>query len=628
MSEPQSSWAFVGISPEARQAAEAAAEAAGMELDTWLAQLIKYKSTMELKGRAAVPLDAAIMQITAPTNAAAAAARAEEPAPAPEHAPQAGQTTVPDEAFVQTGPATLPDGTEQDGTEQDGTGPDEAEAGEVEADTMPAAEKAASEQPADREQPDHPETVVLPSPEPAPKAPPAARTAVERPRADNDTGPLDETGPLDDAATPPAPAAAGRPAPEDHQEPSPRRNLPTEALRPSRLSALNQASEEAIQGAFDAWRDSRTLEPLLVRPRPDERNVFEVIVGIERWHAARRAHIREVPVLVHDASDEDAIRLAMSARLKRGPLSPLAEAGIYLSLMSEAGMSTEQIARMVGKPPAHVATMVRVLNLPRTVRNSLERGEITALHARALLDAPNAEALAREVVARRLDIYQTEQLVRTASLKAERAEKVDIEAVDLDLSDGEYEDVRVDAATLDGETGFGPEARFARESFDAAREAAASETRANSDEEPLVDETDDTLIFDDVPEDSLDLIDAPEIEAAAITFAGPPATTDGPEMPAAKSAEPKAGTPGDPEMKPAGKERPDGQAEKKAETPPPPGAKKGVVTTELLEHHLSHLLGLKVAISEWHNMGVISIHYTNREELGDVVSRLNSGSPR
>ncbi|MEQ8696873.1 MAG: hypothetical protein RLT05_09990, partial [Bauldia litoralis] len=151
---------------------------------------------------------------------------------------------------------------------------------------------------------------------------------------------------------------------------------------------------------------------------------------------------------------------------------------------------------------------------------------------------------------------------------------------------------------------------------------------ASSDEPPLADEADDNLVFDDVPEDSLDLIDAPEIEAAAVAFAGPPVTADNREGPAAKSAEPKAGTPVDPGTKPAGTERPDVQAEKKAEPPPPPGGKKGVVTTELLEHHLSHLLGLKVAISEWHNMGVISIHYTNREELGDVVSRLNSGSPR
>ncbi|MEQ8696071.1 MAG: ParB/RepB/Spo0J family partition protein, partial [Bauldia litoralis] len=372
MSEPQSSWAFVGISPEARQAAEAAAEAAGMELDTWLAQLIKYKSTMELKGRAAVPLDAAIMQITAPTNATAAVTRAEEPAPEPETAAERAPLAAPDEAPVQTGP-TIPPETAPDMVEPDLVEPDVVDPDEAEPDTMPAAGLAASEEPAVHEQTDHPETVVLPSPESVPKAPLAASTAIERPRADNDTGPLDDAAPLDEAAPldaaapPPVPTAAGHPAPMDHPEPSPRRNLPTEALRPSRLSALNQASEEAIQGAFDAWRDSRTLEPLLVRPGPDERNVFEVIVGIERWHAARRAHIRELPVLVHDASDEDAIRLAMSARLKRGPLSPLAEAGIYLSLMSEADMSTEQVARMVGKPPAHVATMVRVLNLPRSV---------------------------------------------------------------------------------------------------------------------------------------------------------------------------------------------------------------------------------------------------------------------
>lgn len=646
MTEPQSSWAFVGISPEARQAAELAAEAAGMELDVWLAQLIKYKSTMELKGREAVPLDTAIMQIAAPGNGAAAhavpAAAAEaEPETAPKALPEATEAETPEpaaspaEVAAEAPPgaaeveveaeadAAVPPAAAEVEAEVDVEVEAEAEAeaspseADVEAETEAEASPAEAEVEAEAVAEVEGETEAEASPAEAEvedeveaEAPPA--TAEAPPSAPNDN--VAPAPPVAAAPEPtpnpvpePAPAAAPLEAPP---EPSPRKSLPTEALRPSRLSALSQANEEAIQGAFDAWRDSRTLEPLLVRPSADERNMFEVIVGIERWHAARRAHIRELPAIVHHASDEEAIRLAMSARLKRGPLSPLTEARIYLSLMSEAGMSTEQVARMVGKPPAHVATMVRVINLPRSVRDMLERGELTALHARALLDAPNAEALAREVIARRLDIYQAEQLVRIANLKAERAEKVDLDAVDLDLSEGGYQEPDAAPAVLDGDNGFGPETRFDRESF-----------AAPSAEAPGFDDVDGALTFDDVDDEALDLIEAEApADEAAEAEADEGAEAETPETAIPAAARPAAETAEDTAAKPA-------QQPESTKPPPLPEPKKDVVTTELLEHHLSHLLGLKVAISEWHNMGVISIHYTSREELSDVVSRLNSGSP-
>ncbi len=653
MTEPQSSWAFVGISPEARQAAELAAEAAGMELDTWLAQLIKYKSTMELKGREAVPLDTAIMQIAAPGNGAAATAEPRAPEPIPESTPEPepearaepeAEPRVGTDVEFQAEPAAetataRADAAEEPDADEDKTlvtsPPPKAEDDDTatpDAASEPAV-AAADAAPA-ASPPSEPAKSELAKSEPAnggPAEPQPAKTELaEVPPAGVHLAEVPSAAPEPPRPVPaaaiPEPAPPAKPAePDQPAEVSPRRNMPTEALRPSRLSALNQASEEAIQGAFDAWRDSRTLEPLLVRPSPDERNVFEVIVGVERWHAARRAHIRELPVLIHEASDEEAIRLAMSARLKRGPLSPLTEAGIYLSLMSEASMSTEQVARMVGKPPAHVATMVRVLSLPRSVRDMLERGELTALHARALLDAPNAEGLAREVIAKRLDIYQTEQLVRTATIKAERAEKVDLDAVDLDLGESErervagagYAAVAGDATAFDGDVGFGPETRFDRESFATSIAAVTGSSTGPAEEAPPFDEADADLVFDDVPEDALDLIETPEINEVEVTIAAPveapPANEAAPAEPPAPKPEPTA--------------RPEPKATPEPAAKAPPQAKKGVVTTELLEHHLSHLLGLKVSISESHNMGVISIHYTSREELSDVVSRLNSGSP-
>src|SRR5262249_23926572 len=146
---------------------------------------------------------------------------------------------------------------------------------------------------------------------------------------------------------------------------------------------------------------------------------FEIISGIDRWHAARRAYVRQIPVLVREASDHEALEQGLVDQLRRAPISPLAEAGIYLRLLHDAGLDTERAARLAGKPVSHVATMVRILNLPKSVRAMLEKGEITVMHARALLDAPNPEAVARDIVEKRLDIYQTEQLVRVSGRDAD-----------------------------------------------------------------------------------------------------------------------------------------------------------------------------------------------------------------
>jgi hypothetical protein len=180
-----------------------------------------------------------------------------------------------------------------------------------------------------------------------------------------------------------------------------------------------------------------------------------------------------------------------------------------------------------------------------------------------------------------------------------------------------YAAVAGDATAFDGDVGFGPETRFDRESFATSIAAVTGSSTGPAEEAPPFDEADADLVFDDVPEDALDLIETPEINEVEVTIAAPveapPANEAAPAEPPAPKPEPSA--------------RPEPKAPPEPAAKAPPQAKKGVVTTELLEHHLSHLLGLKVSISESHNMGVISIHYTSREELSDVVSRLNSGSP-
>jgi ParB family chromosome partitioning protein len=365
-----------------------------------------------------------------------------------------------------------------------------------------------------------------------------------------------EPAPAPAAAKPePAPAAASvrEPKPEPARDLAPPpappaeipRLVPTDMLQPSRFAALASPKEDDIQAALDKWRASGMLEPLLVRARPGTQGQFEIISGIDRWHAARRAYVRQIPVLVHEASDQEALEQGLVDQLRRGPISPLAEANIYLRLLNDAGLDTERAARLAGKPAAHVGTMVRILNLPKSVRAMLEKGEITVMHARALLDAPNPEAIARDIIEKRLDIYQTEQLVRVAGRGAEM----------VDAS------VLLDAPTDDSIEALGT-APFARE------------TRA-------------------------------------------PASTMTPAarlQPVEGSAEPPRAE--EPRPAPPSARRPSEQR-----TP----RETDVISTELLERNIANALGVRCAISERNGVGVISVHYTSREELGRILARINGG---
>ena len=572
--DTQSSWAFVGISPEARRAAEMAAEASGMEVDIWLSQLIKYKSAMELRGREAVSLDDAIFQM-APKAEETQAAGAKSATPASAPAAAAAPATAPAKAPVRTQAAndSSADKSSADASATTDSSGEETLVLNTKADggavrTTPMGGHA-------------------PAAQAGPVAGPAASTA--KPAGQQTSAPAQPQKPVE--AQPASTPVNG--LHDGLAEDAPRRQMmPTDALRASRLSAIGKADETEIQHVLDNWRDARSLEPLVVRPVAGERNAFEVIAGVERWYAARRAHVREVPVILHEASDDEAIRLAMSMRLKRGPMSPLAEANTYLSLMSEAHMSTEQVARLVGKPPAHIATMVRVLNLPRSVRQMLERGEITALHARALLDAPNPDASAREVIARRLDIYQTEQLVRATAVRSERAEKVSIADVDLDI---------------------------AHESDEAAELATGKEAGSGEDEagpdlqaQEFVEELGGGDFVGEAGEDGLAIIDEDEFDPALIDESGFRAANDTHD-PDAQQQTQQQEQDTDPQ-----------QDDPDASSGASDSHDEDTVSTELLERRLATKLGVKVAITERHSVGVISLHYSSREELSDIVARLNN----
>ena len=190
------------------------------------------------------------------------------------------------------------------------------------------------------------------------------------------------------------------------------RQVPVERLHPGRYQPRHSIDEEKIEELAQSVRENGILQPLLVRRHPDLDDAYEIIAGERRWRAAQMAKVHEVPVVVRELSDQEALEIGLVENLQRQDLTPLEEADGYQRLIDEFSHTQEILSKTVGKSRSHVANMMRLLGLPEAVKKMLDRNELTAGHARALLNAPDPLGSARQVVKQGLNVRQTERLVK------------------------------------------------------------------------------------------------------------------------------------------------------------------------------------------------------------------------
>ena len=209
-------------------------------------------------------------------------------------------------------------------------------------------------------------------------------------------------------------AGGGRAAPAGARV----RQAPVGELSPGPFQPRRAFDEEALEDLARSIEKNGVLQPLIARPRAD--GGLEIIAGERRWRACQLARVHEVPVLVRDLSDEEALAVALVENLQRDDLAPLEEAEAYARLTGEFGNTQQQVALAVGKSRSHVANMMRLLALPGEVRALLADGSLTAGHARAVAAAADPAALARRVVAGDLSVREAERLARKAAGKGER----------------------------------------------------------------------------------------------------------------------------------------------------------------------------------------------------------------
>ncbi|MCZ6447905.1 MAG: ParB/RepB/Spo0J family partition protein [Alphaproteobacteria bacterium] len=192
------------------------------------------------------------------------------------------------------------------------------------------------------------------------------------------------------------------------------RSVPVGQLRPGPVQPRRNFDDEALQALVQSVREKGVLQPLLVRRAVGGVESFEIIAGERRWRAAQLAQLHEVPVVVREMDNSEALEVALVENIQRQDLTPLEEAEGYRRLIDEFSHSQNELGRVVGKSRPHIANMLRLLGLPEQVKQMLDDGALSAGHARALLGSDDPVGLARKVVRRGLNVRQTERLVARA----------------------------------------------------------------------------------------------------------------------------------------------------------------------------------------------------------------------
>ncbi len=185
--------------------------------------------------------------------------------------------------------------------------------------------------------------------------------------------------------------------------------IPIGTIRPHPDQPRRYFAEDALNELADSIAQRGVIQPIVVRKQGTG---FQIIAGERRWRAAQRARLHEIPAIVRDFSDSEALEIALIENIQRQDLSPIEEAEAYHRLMQEFGHTQAVLAKLVDKSRSHVANLLRLLDLPEPVRDMVSRGELTMGHARAMIGMEAPIAVAEMVRNQNLSVRQVEDLAR------------------------------------------------------------------------------------------------------------------------------------------------------------------------------------------------------------------------
>lgn len=216
--------------------------------------------------------------------------------------------------------------------------------------------------------------------------------------------------------------------------------VPVEKIVPNPEQPRRKFTQEQLEDLAASIKEKGVIQPLIVRPNPENDGEYQIVAGERRWRASQMAKLHELPVIIREYSDTEALEVAIIENIQRAELNAIEEAAGYRDLMDRFGHTQEKVSEALGKSRSHIANLLRLLNLPDEVQSFVRDGQLSAGHARTLVTAEDPVTLAKQIIAKGLSVRAAEALAKKPKRAATkqslaRAEKdADTKALESDLS--------------------------------------------------------------------------------------------------------------------------------------------------------------------------------------------------
>lgn len=171
-------------------------------------------------------------------------------------------------------------------------------------------------------------------------------------------------------------------------------------------------SENELAELAASIREKGVLQPILLRPVKNRDYNYEIVAGERRYRASKMAGLAEIPALVKQLENQNAMEIALIENVQRENLNPIEESAAYINLMEQCDYTLSDVSRLIGKSESYIKNMVRLNGLPTDVKKMVEQGEISASHARAIAVADDPVAMARKIIENKMSVADTEKEVK------------------------------------------------------------------------------------------------------------------------------------------------------------------------------------------------------------------------
>ena len=189
--------------------------------------------------------------------------------------------------------------------------------------------------------------------------------------------------------------------------------VPIHDITRNKFQPRKYFSKENLVELTNSIKEQGVIQPIVVRPDKSSENKYEIIAGERRWLASQSAGLHEVPVVILEVDDVKSLEFAIIENVQRQDLNPIEESRGYQKLIDDYNYDQEKLARFIGKSRSYIANILRLLSLPDDVLLMVEKGDLSAGHARSLVGLSNPISVAKKIIQKKLSVRQAETLVKT-----------------------------------------------------------------------------------------------------------------------------------------------------------------------------------------------------------------------